>query len=52
MDSFVVALMINKSVEVFASLLGAWIPFMLIFTAAYATGVYGARAPKHKAMAL
>ena len=39
-DFFVVALLINKSLEMFASLLGTWIPFALIFTSTYLTGVF------------
>jgi hypothetical protein len=39
-DFFVVALLINKSLEMFASLLGTWIPFALIFTFTYLTGLY------------
>jgi hypothetical protein len=31
MDFFLVALVINKSMEMFQSLLGTWIPFALIF---------------------
>ena len=31
LDFFVVALMINRSLEMFESLLGTWIPFGLIF---------------------
>jgi hypothetical protein len=38
-DFFVVAILINKSLEMFASLLGTWIPFALIFTSTYVTGV-------------
>jgi hypothetical protein len=34
-DFFVVALLINRSLEMFASLLGTWIPFALIFTSTY-----------------
>ena len=37
-DFFVVALLINHSLDVFTSLLGTWIPFALIFTATYFTG--------------
>jgi hypothetical protein len=37
-DFFVVALMINRSLEMFASPLGTWIPFALIFTSTYITG--------------
>jgi uncharacterized membrane protein YhdT len=38
MDFFVVALLINKSLDMFTSLLGTWIPFALIFTSTYLTG--------------
>jgi len=38
-DFFVVALLINRSLEMFVSLLGTWIPFALIFTSTYLTGV-------------
>ena len=37
-DFFVVALLINRSLEMFASLLGTWIPFALIFVSTYLTG--------------
>ena len=43
-DFFVVALLINKSLEMFASLLGTWIPFALIFTSTYLTGVFTKKA--------
>lgn len=39
-DFFLVALLINKSLEMFTSLLGTWIPFALIFSSTYLTGVY------------
>ena len=39
-DFFVVALLINKSLEMFSSFLGTWIPFALIFTSTYLTGVF------------
>jgi len=42
-DFFVVALLINRSLEMFASLLGTWIPFVLIFTSTYATGLVAAQ---------
>ena len=42
-DFFVVALLINKSLDMFASLLGTWIPFALIFTSTYLTGLYTVR---------
>jgi len=38
MDFFVVAMLINKSFEMFTSLLGTWIPFVLIFASTYLTG--------------
>jgi hypothetical protein len=40
MDFFVVALLINKSLDMFTSLLGIWIPFALIFTSTLLTGLY------------
>ena len=51
LDFFVVALLINRSLEMFASLLGTWIPFALIFTSTYVTGLYMARKPQRKAAA-
>ena len=39
MDVFVVAMLINRSFEMFTSLLGTWIPFMLIFASTYLTGI-------------
>ena len=38
MDFFVVAMLINRSFEMFASLLGTWISFALIFASTYLTG--------------
>jgi hypothetical protein len=38
MDFFVVAMLINRSFEMFASLLGTWIPFALIFASTYLMG--------------
>ena len=38
-DFLVVALLINKSLEMFTSLLGTWIPFGLIFISTYVTGL-------------
>ena len=40
MDFFIVAMLINKSFEMFTSLLGTWIPFALIFSSTYLTGKY------------
>ncbi len=45
-DFFVVALLINKSLEMFASLLGTWIPFTLIFVSTYMTGIFVHRKTK------
>jgi len=42
-DFFVVALLINRSLEMFASLLGTWIPFALIFASTYLTGLITVR---------
>jgi hypothetical protein len=40
MDFFVVAFTIMRSLEMFASVLGTWIPFVLIYLPTYATGMY------------
>jgi hypothetical protein len=37
-DFLVVALLINKSLSMFESLLGTWIPFVLIFGSTFITG--------------
>ncbi len=43
-DFFLVALVINKSLEMFQGLLGTWIPFTLIFSSTYITGsIVGSR---------
>jgi hypothetical protein len=39
-DVFIVALLIEKSFEMFTSILGTWIPFALIFVSTYAAGRY------------
>ena len=38
-DCFLVALVINQSMEMFSSLIGSWIPFVLIFLSSYVTGI-------------
>ena len=43
MDFFVIALLVQKSFAMFASVLGTWIPFALIFASTYVTGYYTAR---------
>jgi hypothetical protein len=40
MDFFIVALIINRSLEMFTSPLGTWIPFLLIYLTTYLTGIY------------
>lgn len=47
-DFFLVGLLINKSLEMFASLLGTWIPFVLIFTSTYLTGLYTVKSSQYK----
>ncbi len=42
-DFFVVALLINRSLDMFASLLGTWIPFTLIFLSTLLVGEYTSR---------
>lgn len=37
-DFFLVALAINRSLDMFRSLLGTWFPFILIFSATWVTG--------------
>ena len=49
-DFFVVALMINRSLDMFTSLLGTWIPFALIFTTTYVTGMLTVRNLKLQAV--
>jgi hydrogenase-4 membrane subunit HyfE len=39
-DFFIVSLLIVRSLEMFRSILGTWIPFVLIFVATYLTGTY------------
>ena len=39
-DFLVVALIINRSLDMFASLLGTWIPFVLIFLSTYLVGKF------------
>ena len=39
MDFFLVAMTINRSFEMFTSLLGTWVPFALIFVSTWLTGL-------------
>ncbi len=43
MDVFVVALIVEKSFDMFRSPLGTWIPFGLIFLSTYFTGFFVSR---------
>jgi len=43
LDVFIVALLINKSFEMFRSVLGTWFPFGMIFIATYVTGSYSSK---------
>ena len=38
-DFFVVALLILRNLDMFSSVLGTWIPFVLIFLSTYLTGI-------------
>lgn len=49
-DFFLVALIINRSLEMFASPLGTWIPFALIFASTYVTGSLTTRSTKQQAV--
>ncbi|MCX9011383.1 MAG: hypothetical protein OIN66_09705 [Candidatus Methanoperedens sp.] len=40
MDFFVIAFVVEKSFDMFKSILGTWIPFILIFLSTYLTGAY------------
>ena len=51
-DFFLVALIINRSLEMFASPLGTWIPFALIFTSTYVTGLLINRSSGQQAASL
>ncbi len=48
-DFFVVALLINRSLEMFTSLIGTWIPLLLIFASTYVTGLWVTRQPQAEA---
>jgi hypothetical protein len=49
-DFFLVALLINRSLEMFADPLGTWIPFALIFASTYLTGSLMVRSPRPSAI--
>lgn len=50
MDFFLVAMLINESFAMFASFLGTWLPFALIFTSTYLTGTLITGAKQKKAL--
>ncbi len=50
-DFFVVALIVSRSLEMFASLLGTWIPFALIFVSTYLTGWLTGKSLKQQPLA-
>lgn len=50
-DFFVIALLVNRSLEMFASLLGTWIPFALMFASTYLTGLFAVRSARERAVA-
>jgi hypothetical protein len=43
LDFFLVALVINRSLDMLRSVRGTWLPFLLIFMSAYAAGVTAGR---------
>jgi len=45
-DFFLVALVINRSMDMFTSLIGTWIPFILIFLSIWLTGALVTRSHK------
>ncbi|MGW8225676.1 MAG: hypothetical protein ACWGOY_08080 [Anaerolineales bacterium] len=49
-DFFLVALVINRSLEMFTVPLGTWIPFALIFISTYVTGTYTLNSQQHTAV--
>jgi hypothetical protein len=48
MDFLVVALLIEGSLEMFSSLLGTWIPFVLIFASTLLVGLYSFQGPPRR----
>jgi hypothetical protein len=50
MDVFVAALLIERSFEMFESILGTWLPFLLIFVSTWWTGLAVRRSPHRAAI--
>ncbi len=46
-DFFFMALVVLKSLDMFGSLIGTWIPFALIFLSTYLTGQFSAATVQH-----
>jgi hypothetical protein len=42
-DFFLVALVINRSMDMFRSVIGTWLPFLLIFVTTYIVGILARR---------
>jgi hypothetical protein len=51
MDFFIVALLIEKSFEMFASPIGTWIPITSIFLATYLAGLFAAKSAETTSVA-
>jgi len=52
MDFFVVALLIEQSFKMFESILGTWLPFVLIFISTWWTGLAVSRASRRAAVCI
>jgi NADH:ubiquinone oxidoreductase subunit 6 (subunit J) len=52
LDFFVVSLLINRNLEMFASILGTWLVFALIFVSTYLTGRFISTRSKAKAQVI
>jgi hypothetical protein len=50
-DFVIMALLVLRSFAMFASLIGTWIPFALIFLSTYLTGLYAERRPTQHTVA-
>jgi hypothetical protein len=50
MDFFIVALIIEKSLSMFYSIIGTWIPFISIFLSTYITGLSQSKCVSDKAI--
>ncbi len=51
MNVFLIALFVEKSFAMFASILGTWVPWVLIFFSTYLTGLYVERTGTQRAAA-